>query len=263
MTETMFQQLKQQKDSFLYHSFEYVAYEEVQNYDVVYEDGNLILIRGVHPTLGISHIHFFTNTYDRFIQGITPYVDTLIEFVPKAWVHPLQKAGFTPYAEFRDYWVKEVQSLTDVVDYEVATIKDTEEIIQLTESRKGSSRAFHGEKKEFIINWILQQSEGVEDSNILVIKKNSIIRGALFVGLYGSHEKRTVWVRMVVVDHDFEGQGIGQTLLKQALYYGKQRHAIRAFLMADDLNHNAIHVYKKIGFKPDLTTEQINMITKK
>lgn len=263
MTKDTFQQLNLKKEAFLYHSFQYVEFDQIQDYDVVVESKELIFVYGFHPTLNMPHIIFFTNDCDTLIKGLSAYKETLIEFVPKAWVHPLQKAGFTPYAEFRDYWVKDLQSLTEVLEYEVATIKDTEEIIQLTESRKGSSRAFHGEKKEFITNWILQQSEGVEDSNILVIKKDDIIRGALFVGLYGSSEKRTVWIRMVVVDHDFEGQGIGQTLLKQALYYGKQRHAKRAFLMADDLNHNAIHVYKKIGFEPDLTTEQINMITKK
>ena len=54
---------------------------------------------------------------------------------------------------------------------------------------------------------------------------------------------------MIVVNASSQNQGIGRKLLSQALYYGQQKGAKRAFLMADDLNQNALHLYQKMGAK--------------
>lgn len=251
------------KEKFLYHTFLYVDYDAVNDYDIVLNQNDIILVKGIHHFQKCPHILFFVNDMNVLIQSLNLYPNTLIEFVPKAWVEPLVEAGFIVEAVFRDYWMKDLSRVKTDYNLASATIHDTTEITNLTQSRKGASRAFQGEEERFVNNWISNHIEEVDDTTVFIQKNENNIVGAIFVGLYNTPEKRTLWVRELVVDKSFEGKGIGKTLLQTGLSYGYLKGAVRAFLIADDLNNNALHLYQKIGFEPDLSSEQINMMTKK
>jgi ribosomal protein S18 acetylase RimI-like enzyme len=103
---------------------------------------------------------------------------------------------------------------------------------------------------------------GLKHQTVLVKKDEHIkIIGLVVVGLYGFDSERglTVWIRELVVDQNYQGMGIGQNLLSDGLSYGKDHGAKKAFLHVDELNENAIHIYRKFGF---CSTEdgQIDMI---
>lgn len=248
---------------YLYHSFHFIDYDVVKDYEIIQKEENIILVKGFHHAQKCDHIHYFTSDVESLIVALKPYQNTLIEFVPNTWVDTLIKEGFAVEAVLRDYWIKGLKHLAIEHDLAASTIENITQITNLTQSRKGASRAFQGEDESFVKDWTLNQVEEIDDTTIFIQKMEKNIVGAIFVGLYNSPEKRTLWVRELVVDEAYQGQGIGRMLLKRGLSYGHQKGAVRAFLMADDLNLNAIHLYKKMGFEPDLDSEQINMMTKK
>jgi ribosomal protein S18 acetylase RimI-like enzyme len=253
--------IQQATESFKYHSFHYVDEHDIVHYQVVHHTTDALLIRGIHPSQQKPHIHFFVNNLESLIETLKPYPNHLIEFVPKAWMSSLEHQGFISYAVLRDYWYTYTDTRISSGSYTLATPNDIEAIMLLTQSRTGSSRAFSGEQEAVVRAWVQNQVEGVDDACVLIYKQDEI-DGALMVGLYGEAEKRTLWVRMIVVKASKQNQGIGQKLLNQALDYGQKHHAKRAFLMADDLNENALYLYKKVGFQPNINEEQIDMITK-
>jgi len=254
-------QVQQAKESFKYHSIHYVDERDLLNYRVIHHSKDALLIQGIHPSQQKPHIHFFVNHLESLIEVLKPYPNHLIEFVPKVWMTTLEALGYIPYAVLRDYWYTYPDTPMSIEPYALANSKDIDTITLLSQSRTGSSRAFSGEKTAVIRDWVQNQVEGVDDACVLIHKQDEI-DGAVMIGLYGEAEKRTLWVRMIVVKASKQNQGIGQKLLNQALDYGQKHHAKRAFLMADDLNENALYLYKKVGFIPDLTSEQIDMITK-
>ncbi|MCV2232653.1 GNAT family N-acetyltransferase [Acholeplasma manati] len=251
--------IQKAKDTFTYHSFHYVDEHDVKDYEVVYESTDGVLLKGIHPSQQKPHLHFFVHDIETLKVILKPYPNHLIEFVPKDWMLPLEQTGYIPYSVLRDYWYK-YQNPVPASSLTFATPKQTLEIALLSQSRTGSSRAFSGETVEVVSQWVTNQVDGVDDSCVL-IHQSDVIEGAVMVGLYGENEKRTLWVRLIVVKASLQNQGIGQKLLSQALYYGQMHYAKRAFLMADDLNQNALYLYQKMGFKPDLTSEQIDMIS--
>ncbi len=255
------QMIRKAKQTFKYHSFHYVDEHDIFDYRVVHHSEHALLIQGMHPSQQKPHIHFFVNHLESLIEVLKHYPNHLIEFVPKDWMAPLEAQGFIPYAVLRDYWYTYSDKSIPTETYTLATSNDIETITLLSQSRTGSSRAFSGENEPVIRAWVQNQVDGVDDACVLIHKQHEI-DGAVMVGLYGEAEKRTLWVRMIVVKASAQNQGIGQKLLNQALDYGHKHHAKRAFLIADDLNENALYLYKKVGFQPNLNEEQIDMITK-
>ena len=88
------------------------------------------------------------------------------------------------------------------------------------------------------------------------------IAGIVCTGTYGHESKdgAVVWIREVAVKPKYQGQGIGRILVSQALQYGKQCGASRAFLAVDEENSGAIHLYESLGFVASKEAGEINMI---
>ncbi len=101
-----------------------------------------------------------------------------------------------------------------------------------------------------------------KDCNILVHKENGIMVGIAHVAIYDHESKKgpVLWLREIAVVPEMQGKGFGRKLILQAVQYGKERGAVRAFLMADDCNYNAAGLYKSIGFVPNDDVE-INMVS--
>ena len=119
----------------------------------------------------------------------------------------------------------------------------------------------HGLESEVIVNiyeWLKGEEKGEKDVGatdcaVIVHKIDGKIVGISCTCIYGhDYEKgAVVWVRMIAVKPEFQGQGIGRNLLMQTLQYGVEHGAKRAFLHVDLENKNAVKLYESVGFIRD------------
>jgi len=91
------------------------------------------------------------------------------------------------------------------------------------------------------------------DCAALVHRAGGKIAGVSCTGIYGRERESgaVVWVRMIAVAPEFQGQGIGRNLLMQTLQYGVEHGAKRAFLHVDLANAHAVKLYESAGFIRD------------
>ena len=60
-------------------------------------------------------------------------------------------------------------------------------------------------------------------------------------------EDKTVWLGVAVL-HEFLGMGIGKMIVNKLLRAGKEKKLHEIFLTVDKENHDAIKLYKNVGF---------------
>ncbi|MCK5128400.1 MAG: GNAT family N-acetyltransferase [Clostridiales bacterium] len=132
---------------------------------------------------------------------------------------------------------------------------------------KGQSRGFMGQTIEWIADWISGENGeadriNMSGSTILTHSVEGEIVGIVCIGIYGHESEKgaVLWVGDLAVHPDFQRRGIAAKLMKQGLCYGKENGAKRAFLMADDTNAGAIHLYEKMGFVGNENEYEINMV---
>ena len=158
-------------------------------------------------------------------------------------------------------------SLSDIHNElsDAIVLKDTEckEAAMVTRSCRDKSRGFTGETEEFIKFWLSDCDENYRNS-IIFVEKNDLgeIVGLVCTATYGHDSEKgpIVWIREVCVRPEYQNRGIARKLIKQALSHGKMQGATRAFLAADEMNENAIHLYKSLGFEPSTEESQIDMM---
>ena len=97
---------------------------------------------------------------------------------------------------------------------------------------------------------ISAKNTGVTDCAVLIHKIDGKITGISCTGIYGHDWEKgaVVWVRMIAVMPEYQGQGTGRNLLMQTLEYGVEHGAKRAFLHVDLENKNAVKLYESVGF---------------
>lgn len=115
--------------------------------------------------------------------------------------------------------------------------------------------------------WISQKETvanqtGTRDCSVIIHRENNEIVGVSCVGIYGdcSPKGTTLWIREIAVNPSFQRRGIGKKLLNKSLYYGVTHGAKRGFLIADENNENALHLYRNIGFNANTGEYAITMI---
>jgi ribosomal protein S18 acetylase RimI-like enzyme len=103
---------------------------------------------------------------------------------------------------------------------------------------------------------------GSRDYTILACREDGQPVGVVCVALYGDKSAKgpIVWIREIAVMPEYQGRGCGKALLQSALAYGIKHGAKRAFLMADDCNTGAIALYRRMGFEPNMSEAQIDLI---
>jgi len=140
--------------------------------------------------------------------------------------------------------------------YEFLREDECAEAYAVAESCKGLG--FTGESQQFLREWltgeeISAENIGVTDCAVLIHKINAKTAGICCTGIYGhdSEKGAVVWIRMIAVTPECQGRGIGRNLLMQALQYGVEHGAKRAFLHVDLENKNAVKLYESVGFSRD------------
>lgn len=184
-----------------------------------------------------------------------------ISFIHGDLVEKLEKLGFRIYAHFCDFWIEDLERVnTNKPSFEkIRFMKEDEykEAAAVTRACRDLSRGFCGEDDEFAQKW----NENVNSCVIVAESDNKII-GACFMNIYGFDSERgaVAWLREIAVHPDYQGRGIGYSLIYSGLQWGKKHRAVRSFLAADLENHNAIKLYKKFGYEMKEDFGEINMM---
>lgn len=263
MIEAIFNTMKNNLDKFKHSSMTYTSYEDVLDYEVICNTGQLILLCGYNEAAKMFEYHWAANTAEDIIKQLDKK-ECFITFIPHEWVNTFENAGFSIRNAWHDYFKHSLTDISNEAD-DAIVLKDTEcrEASEVTLSCRNQSRGFTGETEEFMKEWISNSNENYRYSTIFVEKndKGEII-GLVCTTTYGHDNKKgpISWIREVCVRPEYQNRGIARKLIKQALSHGKKHAATRAFLAADEMNENAIHLYKSIGFEPVQDDSQIDMI---
>lgn len=116
----------------------------------------------------------------------------------------------------------------------------------------GISRSAEEISEEYVQNFMLK----AHDSGIEMVMENPTNRNELIAEIHCSKLTPKIFNHIlgdltIVVDPDFHGKGIGETLFRKLLEIVNQKRSdiLRVELIVRESNSNAIELYKKIGFK--------------
>ena len=94
----------------------------------------------------------------------------------------------------------------------------------------------------------------IENNEIFVAKIGKVIVGYMIISLKegkknGYKYRKELAIDALGVDKDYRNQGIGKKLLEFIKEYAKDNGCTDLRLTVNEENVNAIHLYKKVGFK--------------
>ncbi|MCI6277999.1 MAG: GNAT family N-acetyltransferase [Clostridium sp.] len=268
MNESQFLALKIKASTFKYTSLNYTSFENVCEYEILLDDCDIVLLYGYDEESNYFQYLWACNNVEIFIEAISNKKDdVMIQFIPEAWVLSLKNVTFELYAIWNDYINSDITNVNYDKKPEFLTEKDCLEAAILTQSCRGQSRGFSGQTEQWMKEWLNGTEPsavdgGSTDFAVLIHRENGDIVGVICTAIYAHDSTKgpICWIREVAVAKEFQNRGIAQKLINEALAYGKNHSATRAFLMADECNENAIHLYNKLGFTSDKSERQIDMI---
>lgn len=250
-----------------YTSMQYIPDEYIDQFTPLYTDEeSLILLEPNHPE-GYNVVHFALNSWERLVSVFANVEEPIyLSFIPDEWVKPLLSLGFIEESYYQDYWIHHLNPL-EMMEPQHLYVEEANKASELTKACQYQSRGFLGEEPEFIVSWLENtQDDAVmaecHETAILKVEDQQQLAGIIIIGYYGEGDKRTLWIRELAVHPDYQNHGYGTYLLKQAFAYGGIKSCKRAFLMADTVNDQAIHLYRKVGFEVNEQEGQRNLIKK-
>lgn len=263
MRESDFEAIQESLEKYQYTSLTYTDYEDVCHFEIKSNTEQLILLCGYNDTAKEYEYCWAANKAEDVISKIEKE-KCLITFIPKEWTKTFENAGFSIRNIWHDYFKDNLDDVHDEVENAIV-LKEEEclEASEVTLSCRNQSRGFTGESEIFLKEWLSNCDEDDQNKTIFVEKNEpGQIVGLVCTTTYAhdSEKGAVAWIREVCVHPEYQNRGIARKLIMQALSYGKAKGAKRAFLAADEMNDNAIHLYKSIGFEPSLEDGQIDMI---
>jgi ribosomal protein S18 acetylase RimI-like enzyme len=264
MTKQQFDEIKERLHEFCFTSLKYTDYEEIADYEVLINNNKVIIIYGFNSESDIYEYHWACN----YKEDLLPLLDKRnrnekITFVPKSWVSSIEGIGFNIYAIWNDYFADDLEKFANTEETKYVGYSNAHEASKVTRSCIGQSRGFTGQSEEWMQHWIENKEPATPSYtyNCAVIAEiMQDMVGVICVGTYESGDKTILWIREIAVKPEFQRKGIARKLIGQALAYGLKHGTKKAFLMADECNDNAIHLYKSMGFKAGTDEGQIDMI---
>lgn len=269
--EETFVNIKEQLKNYEYYSMHYTEYDDIQNYDVICCNEQIILLYGYNGEIGLYEFHWAANNVAFLLEEIKKLNKKgLITFIPKEWINEFKNNNFDMYAVWNDYFNNDISKHSKHIEpIEILSGCDCKEASEVTLSCINQSRGFSGQTETWMKQWI-EGSEinaaalGSKDNAVLIHRDNNLIVGVACIAIYGHESEKgtTLWVREIAVRPEYQGRGIAKKLLNQTLSYGESHGAKRAFLMADELNGYAIRLYEKVGFTANKDEASNDMILK-
>lgn len=269
MDREIFINIKEQLKNYKYNSLYFTEYDDIQNYEVISNNEQLILMYGYNKDVKLYEFHWATENMNILLEEINKSNKKgLITFIPPEWINEFINNHFEMYAVWNDYFNNDIsKSFEDIEPIEMLKACNCKDASEVTLSCVYQSRGFTGQTEMWMRQWI-EGSEtnaaaiGSKDSAVLIHRENNHIVGIACIAIYGHESEKgaTLWIREIAVRPEYQGRGIAKKLLTQALFYGASRGAKRSFLMADELNKNAIGLYESLGFVANKNEAENNMI---
>lgn len=267
ITKDYYDKIKKQAEAFRYRSLDYVNYESIKDYAVVYEDETLILLYGYSVEDQYHQYHWACHEVNHLIEAMPQEsADVLITFVPREWVDSLKDAGFEMYAVWQEYFADTLQEVERIETVDHIQPHEYDRVSEVTLACRGQSRGFSGQSTKWVKEWVEGMVPALPtyaaNSTILVKRIGEQIIGAICIATYAhdSEKGAILWIREVAVHPDHQRKGIARELIGEAYQYGVSVGAQRAFLMADACNDHAIHLYESMGFRGNAEEVEITML---
>ena len=263
MNKSQFNEIKDRLPQFTYNSLNYTDYDEIPEYQTLYNDDKTIILYGYDVEQKIHKYLWACSNQEELVRRLKRRNEReLITFVPANWVSPLNNIGFEVYAVWNDYFASELSIYVNSEEPVFINQNNCNEASLITLSCTGQSRGFSGQSEEWMKQWIGNAGPAVPEYTrecAVIASFNHEMSGVVCVAIYGDGEKTTLWIREIAIKPEFQGRGIAKKLLRQAFAYGIKHGAKKAFLMADECNNRAIGLYKSMGFQAAVDGCQIDM----
>lgn len=241
-----------------YTSLEYIDEEDIKDAKVIHQDENSVfLYKEMEDKV---ELFWGADSKEGFTQGLNCFESLIeenkisgkriyIKFIPEEFISYLEKKGFKVIAEFVDFWNRDIETIS-INEYDTSNIRRLKEgeyslAGQITRNCIGYSREFTGEDDEWIKEW-----NESSNSSIFIAEKEGKMTGICCVNLYGFESDKGIilWIREIAVDPQYQGQGIGRSLLTYAIKWGRENGAKRSFLACDAENYSGIKLYESLGY---------------
>jgi len=243
MNEKEYYEIQVQSKKYKYsYPFNHMDYCDFDNAHILVHTDTLILIADKENTH--NNIYWSFDDTTEFLSSLENLSGKItVDFVPNALVDTFTAHGFKISAEYIDFFNNNLPETTEFIahnsEIELVSCEDKEAFRQMSLLCVEQSRGFFYESEEWYMDW-------ARENDILAVRHAGNIIGYCCVSIYGNNT--VVWVRRLAVAPEWQGKGIGEGLLRQALVYGFQKGAHRAFLHVDSSNESAILLYRKFSF---------------
>ena len=254
MDEAVFGVFQERAEHLTFSSMNYLDFEDCVNAAVLCDSDGFILLHDTSKTPAM--LYFAADDFGRVVDAIAGLPGGLrLHFVPRAYAERLTALGFMEWCEWADYWNIDLAGtaarLPAALPFDFLRPAEYADAAALSQRCRLQSRGFEGETAEWFAEWDT-------DNAILTHRDGEALAGFCCVSIY--NEGTTLWVREIAVDPPHQGKGIGKALLAQAIQYGIEHGAVKAFLAADVLNHAAIGLYEKFGFRAKGGEGELQMV---
>lgn len=105
--------------------------------------------------------------------------------------------------------------------------------------------AFNGSVEKYFMSGILELFDEREGSRLWIVEKDGQIAGSIAIIKRGEGEAQLRWFG---VDMALQGQGLGNTLMRKAMDFCKDKGYKHVILWSMDILKPALHLYEKFGF---------------
>ncbi len=268
MDAQQFEYIRQKRAAFQYSSLDYVDFESISDFTLAVDRDDLLLLYGTNRDIDTPELHWAANDWQPlFSAAQSTGRNILVTFVPPQWHDELAARGFEEYGVLREYWLSDIAADADAPLPQLLQPADCAQASDVTMACRWQSREFRGESETWVLAWLsgadpAAGTGGSDSFAVLGERVDGVLAGIACVAIYAreSESGAVLWLREVAVRPEYQNRGIGRNLVRQALRYGRERGAQRAFLMADELNEAAKKLYASCGFTPNPNGLQIDMI---
>jgi hypothetical protein len=238
-----------------YSSFKHLNYDKCKHSTILNIDTNIILL--IDKTKKPAMIYYSTNDYSLLINKLKSIKESVqINFVEHKFKTELENIGFTTLAEFIDFFCDDINNILiengQYGEIIFSNIDECDKLSILSKKCSNLSRGFNGEIPEWFTEWMT-------DNNVIII--NDTEKNILAYCCVAIYSNGTIlWIREMAVDPIYQNKGIGKKLVEQAICYGRNKGAKKAFLAVDIKNERAINIYKKYNFINKENIGELQMI---
>jgi len=254
--ENNFNALAERAREHKYSSMSYIDFDDCKNACILHDCDELILLQDKSKTPAM--LYFATDNFQLVIDAIAQISGAIkLHFVPREFAGQLEHLGFTEWGEFFDFFNTNLSataaSLGDIGTIEYLMPDECEAAATVSKRCELQSRGFESIPAEHFMEYL-------NDGDVIICRKDSAIAGFCVVTIY--NEGTMLWIRALAVDPAYQSMGLGKKLIEQAITYGVQKGAVKAFLHADVLNKNAIGLYNKYNLCSKYKDGELQMVRK-